>query len=96
MITSFGKDELVNETGFVTVDCPKNQEIGGTRGYIRCMGHKVSKCTHDTEHKWVEVPTAEPDPSPLSQFITGDLRPGCGIEDAVDLTRMMCGAYQNQ
>ena len=86
----------VNETGFVTVDCPKNIEIGGTRGYIRCMSHKVSKCTHDTEHKWVEVPNEEPDPSPLLQFLTGDLLPGCGIDDAVDLTRMMCGAYQNR
>ena len=86
----------VNETGFVTVDCPKNQEIGGTRGYIRCMGHKVSKCTHDTGHKWVDVPNEEPDPSPLTQFLTGNVLPGCGIDDAVDLTRMMCGAYQNR
>lgn len=86
----------VNETGFVTVDYPMTWEIGGARGYIRCVGRHVSVSNHDTEHHFVEVPSEEPDPTPLSQFVTGDLRPGCGIDEAVDLTRMMCGAYQNR
>lgn len=86
----------VNETGFVSVGCPASLEVGGMDGYITCSENKVIKRTRATENKPVEVPLAEALPSPLEQFLTGNILPGCGIEEALHLTEMMVGAYANR
>ena len=86
----------VNETGFVTVGCPASLEIGGETGYLRVSGNTLVKSTDATERKEVTVPLLPASPAPLVQFLTGDILPGCGMEEAKHLTAMMVGAYANK
>ena len=84
----------VNETGFVSGSCPMELEVCGENGWVRYDGQKVEKSTADT-HGIVPVPMLPDLPSPIVQFCTDALLPGCGIEDAVRLTRLMVMAYEN-
>lgn len=87
----------VNETGFVTVGCPAILEVGGTEGYaLYCRGGSVVKATRSTEKKPVEVESLPDLPSPLDAFLQGKTQEGCGIDDAIRLTRMMEGAYSSK
>ena len=40
-----------------------------------------------------QVPVPEDRPLPIVQFLTGNILPGCGMEEAKALTRMMEMAY---
>ena len=84
----------VNETGFVSSYAPQIFEVSGENGWVRRTGKEVIKCTEATEGKVVTV-TAEygPLPKPLEQFLAGNTVPGCGIQEAKALTRMMEMAY---
>ena len=85
----------INETGFVSACDPLIIEISGDGGYAVYNIGKVYKKTRATENKFVEV-EAEPNlPSPLEQFLSGNVLDGCGMEEAVNLTKMMEGAYGN-
>ncbi len=82
----------VNETGFVSTGSSPVLEIGGETGYLTFDGvHALLR------RKNVTVELSPPDPvlSPLERFLKGEDAPGCGIEEAVALTRMMLGAYEN-
>ncbi len=81
----------VNETGFVTVGCPETFEIGGETGYLSCVGH-VAILNSPAEGR-VELELPEPVPSPLEGFLKGEKVSGCGMDEAIVLTRMMEGAY---
>lgn len=84
----------VNETGFVTAGCPETLEVGGTKGYVVCQRRgKVIKRTKDTGKEAVEVEPLPDLPTPLDAFLQGQTPAGCGIDDALRLTRMMEGAY---
>ena len=83
----------VNETSFVSQHYPRILEVGGEEGRLLLCGSKLTKITSSTDGKAVEVPLADSLPSPLSQFLSGNILPGCGIEEATDLTRMMEMAY---
>ncbi len=86
----------LNETGFVSTGCPETLEVGGTKGYVVWKrGEAVRKTTLATEKKAVEVETLPELPSPLDAFLQGQTPIGCGIDDAIRLTRMMEGAYRN-
>lgn len=86
----------VNETGFVSVGCPTVLEIGGEKGYVTCQNRgTVIKTTTATDLKPVEVELLPELPTPLDAFLQGESPEGCGIEDAIRLTRMMEGAYAN-
>ena len=85
----------VNETGFVSKGYPVSLEVGGDRGYVRMEGRAVVKATADTEYKQVEVAVGENLPLPIEQFLTGNILPGCGMQEAKNLTHMMVMAYQN-
>ena len=86
----------VNETGFVSVGCPTVLEVGGEKGYVICRsGSTVIKTTSATEQKPVEAELLPELPSPLDAFLQGEMPEGCGIEEALTLTRMMEGAYAN-
>ena len=86
----------INETGFVSKGCPAMLEVGGDRGYVRMDDRGIVKSTATTGYEAVAV-EPEPDlPSPIDQFLTGRILPGCGIAEAVRLTHMMVMAYQNQ
>ncbi|MBR5453772.1 MAG: Gfo/Idh/MocA family oxidoreductase [Clostridia bacterium] len=86
----------INETGFVSMCYPGILEVGGEKGTIIWMGDKIVKRTLDTEKQAVEIPldNSKSQPSPLRQFLTGNILPGCGIEEAKRLTHMMVEAYK--
>jgi len=86
----------INETGFVTVGSPAALEVGGERGTVKLCGAVLTKNTVDTERKDVQVPFLDKQPHPLEQFMTGEILPGCGMEEAKHLTEMMVGAYANK
>ena len=83
----------VNETGFVSNYSPVTLEVFGEEGYVRMEGDRVVKCTKSTEGKTVDVAVKESLPSPLVQFLTGKVLPGCSMKEAKALTHMMVMAY---
>ena len=86
----------INETGFVSRGYPASLEVGGEKGYIRADNNGVVKCTADTGYKSVTVEEAEKQTAPIDQFLTGNILPGCGIDEAVRLTHLMVMAYANR
>ena len=85
----------VNETGFVSGYCPMMLEADGENGFVRfTAGEGVVKRTAATENKFVSVPMEEALPSPLVQFLTDSILPGCGIAEAKALTHLMVEAYK--
>ncbi len=83
----------VNETGFVSDYSPQVMEVFGEKGYVKMVDWHVVKCTAETGGVEVEVPLVEGSDSPITQFLTGSLLPGCGMEEAKALTRLMEMAY---
>ena len=83
----------VNETGFVSNYSPVVLEVFGEDGFVRMEGNSVVKCTSATEGKTVEVEVKNNLPSPLVQFLTGNVLDGCSIKEAKALTHMMVMAY---
>lgn len=86
----------INETGFVSRGYPASLEVGGEKGYVRADNNGVVKSTADTGYKTVSVEVGERQTSPIDQFLTGNILPGCGIEEAVRLTHLMVIAYNNR
>ncbi len=82
----------VNETGFVTVGCPTIFEIGGDAGYLTFDGERATLNT--PAEGCVELELPAPVASPLERFVLGEDVPGCGMQEAIVLTRMMEGAYR--
>ena len=82
----------INETGFVSSGYPLTLEVGGEKGVARFYGKSVTKSTKETKG-FVEVEMAEALPAPLVQFCTGEILPGCGMEEAKNLTKLMEMAY---
>ena len=85
----------VNETGFVSASDPMVFEISGDNGYAVYNLGKICKKTTATENKVVEVEFEANQPSPLEQFLSGNIFDGCGMDEAINLTKMMVGAYGN-
>ena len=85
----------VNETGFVSASDPMVFEISGDRGYAVYNLGKIYKKTESTNNCFVEVPFEDGKHLPLVQFLTGNILEGCGMEEALHLTKMMEGAYGN-
>ncbi len=81
----------VNETGFVSVGSPMVLEIGGENGYLTFDGGRA--ILRSASEGTVELPLPEWVASPIERFLRGEEAPGCGIEEALVLTRMMVGAY---
>lgn len=86
----------VNETGFVSRGYPSSLEVGGEKGYVRADNNGVVKCTADTGYKIVPVEVGANQTTPIDQFLTGNILPGCGLEEAVRLTHLMVMAYNNR
>ena len=83
----------VNETGFVSNYSPVVLEVFGEDGYVRMTNSRVVKCTKATGGVETEVKAQADLPSPLVQFLTESTLEGCGMREAVALTRMMTMAY---
>ena len=83
----------VNETGFVSNYSPVVLEVYGEDGYVCMVGDRVVKCTKATDGVEVEVAVGANAPSPIEQFLTGNILEGCGMREAKALTHMMELAY---
>lgn len=83
----------VNETGFVSYCSPVVFEVHGDKGYVYMENNRVIKCTEATGRAQVEVALPEALLLPIEQFVTGNVLPGCGMDEARALTRMMELAY---
>lgn len=83
----------INETGFVSDNSPAILEVHGENGYVCMTGNSVVKCTKATEGKITAVSVPDSLPSPLEQFLSGNVLSGCGMEEAKALTHMMVMAY---
>lgn len=84
----------INETGFVSGGSPVVFEAHGELGSVRMENERVYKRSKATDGKSVEVELGDALPSPIQQFLDGKPLPGCGIEEAKALTRMMEMAYR--
>ena len=94
-VMSFEDEAIaVNETGFVSRFYPMSLEIGGEKGRIYAEVGCVKKATEETEGKLIEIEPCETRLHPLRQFIHGNEPYGCGIDDAIKLTKMMEMAYK--
>ncbi len=82
----------VNETGFVSVGCPETLEVGGEAGYLTFDG-RAAILNSPAEGR-VELELPAPGASPIERFVRGEEAPGCGMDEAIVLTRMMEGAYR--
>ena len=97
-ITMMGFDDgaiALNETGFVSRGYPMSLEVGGEDGWVRFDNTGVHKSTKATGLKYTEVPLEPAKLSPIDQFLTGHILPGCGMTEAKHLTYMMVEAYRN-
>jgi len=83
----------VNETGFVSNHYPMSLEVGGEKGWVVFNNDGVTKTTDATEGRPVSVPLCEALPTPLNQFLSGEILEGCGMKEAIGLTRLMEMAY---
>lgn len=83
----------VNETGFVSCCSPVIFEVHGDQGYVYMENNRVIKCTAATGRAQVEVELPEALPLPIEQFVSKNPLPGCGMDEARALTRMMEQAY---
>ena len=86
----------INETGFVSDYSPQVMEVFGEKGYVKMVDRKVVKCSEATGGAEVEVPLEDWSDSPITQFVTGNILPGCGMEEACALTAMMEMAYEGK
>lgn len=93
-IAEFAEGALgVAETGFISANSPQSLEIYGTAGSFISHGENVTLYGIDAD---ATLPEAKP--SPLMQFvdavIAGTGSPaGLGIDDAIDLTRLLENSY---
>ncbi len=83
----------INETGFVSDCSPVVLEVHGEHGYVRMENDGVVKCTRNTNHAVIQLTLPPSSPSPIRQFLSGDVLPGCSIKEAKALTHMMVMAY---
>lgn len=81
----------INETGFVSTNCPIMLEVGGRNGYVTFCQDTVTLRTDKVQ----TVPQEPELPAPIVQFLTGNILTGCGLEEARNLTQMMVGAYNS-
>lgn len=84
----------VNETGFVSNYSPMTLEVSGEKGVVIFDGTGVIKRTAETSGQSVSVLLCEEQPSPIVQFLTGNILPGCGMAEAKALTHLMVEAYR--
>lgn len=83
----------VNETGFVSQGCPETFEIGCDKGYLTATRHGSTYTPAGKTPEPLEFP--KPVPSPIVAFLENKAALGCGIDEAIALTKMMVSAYGN-
>lgn len=90
----------VSETGFVTRGMPYVLELSGTEGSLMVHNGILEYACQETGGKLVQMTQLpQPDPMPIDAWIdavNGKGEAPGGIEDAVELTRLMAAAYAAQ
>lgn len=88
----------VSETGFVSNFGNYSIEIHGTEGSLRHIDGVTQMASKATEGKWENVELPEAPKNPLGQWIDyvidGTPAPEFGVEEAVQLTKLMVAAYK--
>lgn len=85
----------INETGFVSPATPCMIEVGGENGFVSyCEERGVELSNESTGYDLKKVEMLPGVPEPLEQMLSGSIAEGCGMQEAIDLTRMMIGAYK--
>ncbi len=91
----------IAETGFISSDSPDSFEIYGSEGAlirnngeIKFRSRKIAPYTND----WVRPALPQGDPAPIVQFVDACINKTgspdlLGIDDAIDLTRLLENAY---
>ncbi len=89
----------VSETGFVTVGMPYVLEMSGTKGSLMVHNGILEYSCEETGGKLVQkTDLPEPGVMPIDAWISAVVDGGeapNGIDDAVELTKFMVGAYQS-
>ena len=87
----------INETGFVSPSTPCMIEVGGEKGFVSyCEERGVELNNESTEYDLKKVDSLDSIPEPLEQMLAGTILDGCGIDEAINLTKMMAGAYNGK
>ena len=96
-VMTYGDGSIaINETGFVSPANPCMIEVGGEKGFVSyCEERGVELNNESTQYDLKKVEKLPDVPEPLEQMLSGIVAEGCGIEEAVNLTRMMEGAYNS-
>lgn len=85
----------INETGFVSPQNPCMIEVSGEKGFISyCEERGVELNNESTDYELKKVDMLCDIPEPLEQMLEGKILEGCGMDEAINLTRMMVGAYK--
>lgn len=89
----------VSETGFVSTGIPYVLELSGTKGSLMVHNDILEYSCEETGGRLVKLTDLpEPDTMPIDAWIAaccGEGQAPNGIEDAVQLTRFMVGAYES-
>ncbi len=88
----------VSETGFVTTGMPYVLEMSGTKGSLMVHNDILEYSCEETDNKLVQKtdlpqPSVMPIDAWISAVVDGGEAPN-GIDDAVELTKFMVGAYE--
>lgn len=84
----------INESGFVSPATPCMLEVGGENGFVSyCEERGVELSNESTDYELKKVDRLHDIPEPLELMLSGKIAEGCGIDEAIDLTRMMTGVY---
>ena len=86
-------DMTTEADGKTVFDSNKIFEIGGDKGYLVCARNHAVYTAAGKAPVELELPASAK--SPLACFLDGTPIEGCGIEEAIMLTKMMTGAYGN-
>ena len=96
-ILEYGGMIASSETGFVSANCPFTLEISGTKGCL-IWGGAAGKLMLDTGAGMTQPALGAPLKEPVDQWADAILYGGeirFGIDDAVELTRLMEKAYES-
>ena len=96
-ILEYGGMIASSETGFVSANCPFTLEISGTKGCL-IWGGAAGKLMLDTGEGMTQPALGAPLKEPVDQWADAILYGGeirFGIDDAVELTRLMEKAYES-
>lgn len=87
----------INESGFVSPATPCMLEVGGEGGFVSyCEERGVELSNEGTDYDLKKIEMLPSVPEPLEQMLSGVIAEGCGIDEAIDLTKMMMGVYNSR